>query len=478
MPLLIDKLMNKKISVVFLIVLAMFSCNKDTTTTNLPAASGPTINVTINQNQPGIVIPQKFQGLSFETKILSQNPEFLNVNNAVLIQLIKNLGPGILRIGGGTSDEVEWTGHARTALSGEDSLTTTDIDRMSAFAKIIGWPVLFGLNLADNNINKAVNESLYVHNSLNGNLYAFQSGNEPDVFNLGARPSTYNYNSYKEEWEDYLYAVRNLLPLDDFAGPDVAYNTDWYTSFTESEHSKVKLLDGHRYLTGPASSTSITYHTILEYSVGLSIYLQPLKNEAAKYGVPYRITECNSIYGGGKPGVSDVFAATLYSLDFMWAVAANKSEGVNFHGGNGLCYSPVLMQANNVYAAGPVYYAMLAFKYGSTGGAMLPTTTTNSSYCTAYSVVNPDNTYTVTLINKDYKTDYAFNLQLSKTASSVQIARLTAPSITSTTGITFADVSVNAGGAFNPGSKEEYTVNATKFVINVPAGSAAVVTVK
>ena len=106
--------MNKRIPVVFLIVLVMFSCKKDnTTTTTLPDANGPTINVTINQNQPGIVIPAKFEGLSFETKILSQNPEFLNVDNAVLIQLIKNLGPGILRVGGGTSDEVEWTGNAR-----------------------------------------------------------------------------------------------------------------------------------------------------------------------------------------------------------------------------------------------------------------------------------------------------------------------------------------------------------------------------
>lgn len=470
--------MSKKVAAIFLVTIAVFACKKDNAIANLPDAIGPTINVTINQNQTGIVIPPKFQGLSFETKILSQNPEFLNINNAVLIQLIKNLGPGILRIGGGTSDEVEWTGKARTARTGDDSLTTTDVDRLTAFAKVVDWPVLFGLNLGDNDIRSAVNESLYVHNSLKSNLYAFQSGNEPDVFNLGARPSTYAYKNYQDEWEDYLQAVKNLLPLDDFAGPDVAYNTDWYTSFSAGEHKKVKLLDGHRYLTGPASSASITYHTILEYSIGLSTYLQPLKNEAAKYGIPYRITECNSIYGGGKPGVSDVFAATLYSLDFMWSVAANNSEGVNFHGGNGLCYSPVLMQTNNVYTAGPVYYAMLAFKYGSTNGTMVPTTTNHSSYCTAYTVANPDNTYTVTLINKDYTTDYAFDLQLSKQASSVQIARLKAPSITSKTGITFAGASVNTNGVFEPGAKEEFSVSSKKLSINVPAGSAAVVTLK
>jgi hypothetical protein len=474
--------MNKKILVFFLMALFMLGCKKDNTTattaTTLPVANGFTVTVSVNQNQAGNPIPAKFEGLSFETKILSQNPEFLNVNNAVLIQLIKNLGPGILRIGGGTSDEVEWTGNARTARSGEDSLTTTDIDRLSAFAKVIEWPVLFGLNLGSYDVPSAINEALYVHNSLNGNLYAFQSGNEPDVFNLGARSSVYGYDDYKVEWENYLRAVKSLLPQDEFAGPDVAYNTDWYTSFTEGEHSKVKLLDGHRYIAGPASSPTITIHTILDYSLGLSIYLKPLKNEAAKFGVPYRITECNSIYGGGKPGVSDVFAATLYSLDFMWVVAANNSEGVNFHGGNGLCYSPVLMQTNNVYTAGPVYYAMLAFKYGSTGGTMVPTTTSNSSYCTAYTVANPDNTYSVTLINKDINNDYSFNLQLSKTASSVQIARLIAPSITSTTGITFAGASVKPDGTFAPGAKEEYTVNSKSFVINVPAGSAAVVTVK
>jgi hypothetical protein len=210
----------------------------------------------------------------------------------------------------------------------------------------------------------------------------------------------------------------------------------------------------------------------------LPYYLKPVRDEAAKFNIPYRITECNSIWGGGKPGTSDVFAASLWALDLMWNIAINGGEGVNFHGGVGLCYSPVQMVANNVYTAGPVYYAMLAFKAGSTGGKLIPTTSSGSTYCSAYTSLNPDNTYSITLINKDDVNDYSFTVQLSKTTSAIEVVRLKAPAITAAIGITFAGSAVNADGTFTPSVKEQYTVNQKSFVVTLPAGSAAVVTVK
>src|ERR1700744_1680699 len=93
-----------------LLAIALLSCGKQNLQPKLPAISSvpitaiPPVPVTvkIDQSQAGFPIPGSFQGLSYETGLLLESPEFLNENNAVLVQLIKNLGRGILRIGGNT----------------------------------------------------------------------------------------------------------------------------------------------------------------------------------------------------------------------------------------------------------------------------------------------------------------------------------------------------------------------------------------
>ena len=213
--------MNKKWFAI-LLAITVIGCKKEGLTSNLPvindlgtsaAATAPVaVTLTVDQTKTIYNIPPNFEGLSFETGILVENPDFLNADNAVLIQLIKNLGKGVLRIGGNSSDEINWFNGPRTATTPLGSLATTDVDQLTAFSKAIQWPVLFGLNLANNNAADAAKEALYVTNSLQGNLIALQSGNEPDVFNLKPRPSTYNYTGYQHDWDTYfLLQSENLI---------------------------------------------------------------------------------------------------------------------------------------------------------------------------------------------------------------------------------------------------------------------------
>ncbi len=439
------------------------------------------ITVTVNQNQKSYHISSTFEGLSYETGLLTESPDFLNENNAVLIQLIKNLGPGILRIGGNRSDEINWIGNSETADTTINTLTKADIDRLSAFAKAIKWQVIFGLNLGNNDAAAAADEASYVSNSLQDNLYALQSGNEPDVFNLRLRPKTYNYDQFQKDWINYFYNVKKQTPRVRFAGPDVdPFDPDWLNSFAANEHNNVRLIDGHYYNTGPASNPSITYHNILKPNLKLDGYLLQLNNISSKYHLPYRISECNSVFGGGKPGVSDVFASALWALDFMWTVAENNGQGVNFHGGTPFfVYTPITVD-NGVVIARPEYYAMLAFK-DAVGGAIIPATIIDPrdyNNCSAYACANSDNSYSITLINKEDKKDFSFTMQLSKTAASIKVARLTAPTITSATGVTFDGTSVNTDGTFTPETTEQRVINGKIFTVNVPAGSAAVITVQ
>ena len=472
-----------KIGLTILLIASMTACKRELIKADLPAEQSVPVTVVVNQNQRGYRISPIFQGLSYETGLLAQGPGFLDENNTVLVQLIKNLGPGVLRIGGNTSDEINWIGDAEKVDSvSKRMLNTDDIDRLSAFARAIHWPVIFGLNLGNNDAVAAANEALYVHSKLQENLFAFQSGNEPDVFKLRLRSPNYNYDQYQREWNTYFSGVKKLVPYARFAGPDMdPFNPGWFNSFAVNEHKNVRLLDGHYYDCGPASDPSINYHNILKPNKKLDGYLVQLNKISSSYRLPFRVSECNSVWGGGKPGVSDTFASSLWALDYMWTVAGNNGQGINFHGGSSrFAYTPIAIESANAVAR-PEYYAMLAFKYASTSGMIIPATITDPrdyNNCSAYACANADNTYSITLINKETYKNFSFTIQLSKTASSVKIARLTAPAITAKEGVTFAGNAVNADGTFTPGNIEQYTTNSKNIVISVPAGSAAVVTVQ
>lgn len=450
----------------------------DTSAIILPVANGQPVTLTINQNQKGYQIAHSFTGLSFETSILAKTTKFLSSGNPVLVQLIKNLGSGILRIGGNSSDATPWSAHSRNAGSGNDSLYTSDIDSINVFAKALQWPVIFGLNLGSGSAQAAANEAAYVTDKFKDNLSALQIGNEADLFfKNGHRTSAYTYAGFLTEWSTFFNTIKNAGINAAFAGPDVANNTTWISSFADNENQNIIMLDGHYYKTGPGSDASITYKTILTPDTKLSGYLAKLNTAALKYKLPYRITECNNIYSGGRAGVSDVFASALWALDFMWTVAENNGQGINFHGSTSAAYSPIVQQSG-VMVPRPEYYAMLAFKYGSTDGIIVPATLSQSSYnCTAYASIAAGTT-NITLINKEETVDISFTINLSNTANKVTIARLTAPGLTATSKITFAGNAVNSDGTFTPSASPSYSVSGKTFAINVPAGSAAVISVQ
>ncbi len=477
--------MNKPRFAVLVLALSLCACKKDLIDTNRLTRPDPAaipVALILDQTLTGYKIPHTFEGLSYETALLTQDPGYLNENNTVLIQLLKNLGKGVLRIGGNSSDEIDWGGDDPGTDTLHRKLTKPDIDRLAAFAKAIKWPVLFGLNLGNSNPAEAANEAAYVHNGLQSSLYAFQSGNEPDFFGNIHRQGKYIYEDYQRDWRGYYNAIKRQVPGAVFAGPDMMpFNLRWLHNFTKNNHDKVVMLDGHYYNNGPASNPAIGLSDVLVPNNKMATYLQGMSVIASSHGLPFRISEGNSIWGQGKPGISNVFASALWALDFMWSVAENKGQGVNFHGGGvRFVYTPI-NTANGVTTAKPLYYAMLAFKYGAVGNKIIQPRFLNPNPYDNYSVhacVSPDNATLVTIINKETAKNFSFTLQLSKTASNIQVARLSAPSITAIAGVSFAGSTVNSDGSFEPANPEEYRTSQKSFTVTVPAGSAAVVTVR
>jgi hypothetical protein len=77
-------------------------------------------------------------------------------------------------------------------------------------------------------------------------------------------------------------------------------------------------LTHHYYFGGPATDPDVNIPNLLKPAT-----MQKVQNTAniasvaaSKMGARVRMTEGNTCYRGGKPGVSDVFAAALWSADY------------------------------------------------------------------------------------------------------------------------------------------------------------------
>jgi hypothetical protein len=459
-------------------LLILSACSKKSD----PPATPPPVEqmdgtLTLDITHPSNIISKNFEGLSFENWILSRNPEYLDPNNPVMLQLFKNLGQGIIRMGGNSSDETDWVGDGFNAGTHFDVLTQQDINRLADFSRKSNWQVIFGLNLGHDNINASIDETQYLYQQLGTNLYALQIGNEPDYFKLGYRPQNYSVQDYENEWNANFGSIKAQVSQVQFAGPDVSDHLGWAQTFAAHDSQNIMLLDAHYYNDGPSTNPSINCQTILSGDDTLEPYLQGLDNASKQAGLPYRITETNSIWGGGKPGVSNAFAGTLWALDLMWSIAANNGQGINFHGGE-LVYSPITVSSNGQCTANAVYYAMLAFKYGAADGTIIPVNIDNKNLNYSAYACSTGGGYTVTIINKEQKNDISLTINAGKPVTTVNIMRLTAPTVSSTTGITFGGAAVQSDGGFSPMVREEFQIGKNSFVIKVPEASAAVVTIK
>ena len=249
-------------------------------------------------------------------------------------------------------------------------------------------------------------------------------------------------------------------------------------SFASNEKKNINLLTSHYYQNGPSGAPGINISWLFTAIPQYPNYFNVINGASISSGLPWRITECNSINNGGQAGVSDVFASALWGLDFMWNVAENGGSGVNFHGGTGGAYSPIV-NSGGVAVPKPLYYAFLAFKYGAIGGAVLPTALGVSKYGVSAHACNLNGSPAITLINKETTQGITFNVQVSNKYSTIHIARLSAPSISASTGISFCNNTVSTNGAFIVGSTEDHNIGSTNtFSVTLPAASAAVITMQ
>jgi len=429
-------------------------------------------------------IAADFIGLSFESAILADGQFFSPVNASVL-GLLRALGEtGVIRIGGNTSERTVWNPGGATVADGSIAITPAAIDKLAAALHLIGWRLIYGLNLARGTPQAAAEEAGYVARAVGPQLLAFQIGNEPDGFGRwsNVRSKSYNAAAFLAEWATFHTAIRARLLDAPFAGPDVAVETDWVAALAAAAPPGLVLLTRHYYADGPAGAPHVSLSGLLRSGDRILPVLRQLEEYGRTFRLPYRIAETNSIFNEGQPGVSDTLGAALWGAELLFRCAAAGCAGVNLHAGEhnfragrDKAYTPIARGADGRHRAAPLYYAMLMFAQAA-GGTLVPgRLEPGLDEVAAFAVRAPDESLQVCLINRDPARAARVTIGAGRRFAAASVLRLTGPALDATTGVTLGGVAIDDLGRWVPIDHEIAERLADDIVVGVPAASAALV---
>jgi hypothetical protein len=434
-------------------------------------------------------MPADFVGLSYEVQQLT-DPGFFSAKNTGLIRAFKALTPhGVLRLGGNTSEFAWWKPtpdfpqpeHPPTReVEGEPkaqyyAVTSEAVRNLAAFLKATGWTCLYGIGMGTNTPQRAAEEADFVAKTLGASLQYFQIGNEVDLFDRHLRnPKTWSAKTYLDEWLTLARAIAARVPSAKFGLPDVASDVSWLTQIADLWTSvqnppPVTTITHHYYFGGPATNPDVSIPNLLKPATMVKVQdtANTATSAAAKMGIRTRMTEGNTCYRGGKPGVSDVFAAALWSADYSLLLASNNYSGINLHGGTGKSvansvggvlpgdvmlkehdatpeqiaahphpfYTPIATFVSD-YALEPVAYG-LKFAGSLSGGSFLSADLTSKLQAagvnaTAYAAKLDDEKTSVIILNKDTGKNLALRLDFGGgNAGAVEIETLHASGLNS-----------------------------------------------
>ena len=449
------------------------------------AGAGGRVHIAVAHDAAGQQIPSDFIGLSYESAALVGARYFTGDNRSVL-GLIRLLGrDGVIRIGGNTSERTVWRASDGPVPQDSFVVTPASINGLAAVLRMLGWKLIYGLNLARGTPDAAAEEASYVARAVGGNLLAFQIGNEPDGFGrwTAVRPQTYDFNAYLAEWRAFRAAIAARVPQARFAGPDVASDTTWVGELAAQEREDLVLLTRHYYADGPAGAPGVSLGKLLRSDQQIVPMLDELARVSRTNRLPFRIVEANSVFGEGQPGVSDTLGAAVWALELMFELAAAGAGGVNFHAGvhnlrasEDKAYTPIARSGNGRYRAAPLYYGMLAFAQAARGMLVPVRISPASDDLRAYAVRASDKTQRVVVINKDVGDGVELKIDPGPDrVTAATLARLAGPSIDATKGITLGGANVDDFGQWTP-AQQEAPVTGNEITVDLPAASAVIVT--
>jgi len=366
-----------------------------------PAWGAPLVRVKADVRYQGPRVARSFLGFSQEYYIVGTEAGYGSAGlNTASVALYRRLaasggGPPVYRLGGGSQDSTWWN---PGGLRPRPSSIKYDLDpdffaNLGRFLDGTGGKTMIGLNLGANDPQIAVDVVNGARAELRSSqVLGYDIGNEAFIYyerpngvdangkTVFTRSRRYTDADYEREMTAYISALRRVSPLLPLGAG--IFSPQSAPSFLRRHGPFLDTLALHNYgLEGCQNGNprKLKPEAILSERIvdGGLRNLLPTVRAARRAGLVPLVTETNSATCGGIPGLGDRFASTLWSVDWMFGLAAIGAEGAYFHNS-----SPAYQAYSTFYALGrwwayvkPLYYGMLLFAEATPHGSrLLPST--------------------------------------------------------------------------------------------------------
>jgi len=465
--------------------------------------------VRADQAAPGVPIARSFLGLSFEYYGFAHDAGARAgaSRDPLLARLLAGLGSGggppVLRIGGRSSDESWWSPARRAAPAGVNFVITPRwLARLRQLVSATPARVLLGLNLAIRRPGAAAAWARAAVRALPpGALAGFEIGNEPDLYGHVAwyraggsrraagrsrtpaaatahfaRAPQYGPRSFTHEFLRYVAAVRRAVPSARFTGP--GYSTPrWMpglSAFLRTARRRLVAATFHRYplraCFSPPVAPTIPHLLDPAAASGLAASVAPYVAQARAHGLPFWISELNSVACGGRRGVSNTFASALWGMDTLLALAHAGVARVLLHDHPGASYAPFVLRERGgrwVARVAPLYATLALFaRLTPAGTRVAPLSVDTRFQLVAWRLLEPGGRQHVVLIDEDPGARGIVRVALGA-HSPATLVRLDAPGLGATGGVRLAGQAYGADARLH-GARQVARVPAEGGVYGVP----------
>ncbi|MGH3380042.1 MAG: glycosyl hydrolase family 79 C-terminal domain-containing protein [Actinoallomurus sp.] len=277
---------------------------------------------------------------------------------------LKTLGShGVLRLGGYSMDLVwpafgAYRGSPAPAQAIGGTVDQSDLDQLRKLLHDSGWKVTLGVPLKavidpskiksptkdpspPVTLDQAVAEVRAAHQTLGDDLVAVEIGNEYD------NVTTLTPAEYYATMKRYYAAIKRAVPHTNIKVTGPSANTattntqlDGFVSAVQADTTgdtrhTISELTNHLYPGSHCGASNTTIPALMSAATHTSVEnkLRGIMDITGRLndGLPATINESNSASCSGQPGVSDAYATTLWSLDYLMQTAQSRIARLQFH---------------------------------------------------------------------------------------------------------------------------------------------------
>ncbi|OAG02711.1 uncharacterized protein CC84DRAFT_1250585 [Paraphaeosphaeria sporulosa] len=463
-----------------------------------PGAAGEVVQLQV-PNRPPVgtnVLTGSFQGYSME---FASFPAIAGNYSAVPV-----------RVGGTTANHGIWIPNQKQAIiqnfatPGADQPANSTwgpsyLESFKVLPKGTQYTVGVSFDDGDDGAKATVTEAQAFYSGLGNDIFAFEVGNEFDAFPVDRDTSTWSIKKYVPEWLDRTSVVaKSVLKKTDkkrfqagpFVAPGTVSNDTTWTAKAAidlgvASTGLARTFCTHQYFGAACTPVKPTLAGDLMNRTKMFPWME-YHREASSYsvsnGLPYVIGETNSIACQGLTGVSDVFGAAVWSVDYALYAASLNVSNIFWHMGTGYRYAAWQATQNGTTTTGPrpLYYGnvLVATALGDGNSQVVPivNTTSLAGYAVYSSKSRKASLRSIVLVNMDVfnststpassrpSAEFKLPAELCGKNSKVSVQRLTAPGAEVRDGITFAGQTVALDGKISGQSKKQFMAGDTVIV--------------